>query len=75
MIFIQLVFSIPSPKLRDRKHTTCWIKIVSHHKAWETVTITYVVIEISQNEGHLVADAVTIGLTSVMATKAVALVK
>ena len=29
------VFSIPSPRLRDRKHTTPWIKIISHHKPWE----------------------------------------
>jgi hypothetical protein len=24
-----------SPRLGDRKHTTCWIKIISHHKPWE----------------------------------------
>jgi hypothetical protein len=29
------VFSIPSPRLGDRKHTTRWIKIVSHQKPWE----------------------------------------
>jgi hypothetical protein len=35
MIFLQLVFSIPSPRLGDRKHKTHWIKIISHHKPWE----------------------------------------
>jgi hypothetical protein len=33
MIFILLVlFSISSPTLEDRKHTTRWIKIISHHE-------------------------------------------
>jgi hypothetical protein len=27
--------SIPSPRLGDRKHTTRWIKIISHHKPWK----------------------------------------
>ena len=34
MIFI-CVFSIPSPRLGDRKHTTRWIKILSNPKLWE----------------------------------------
>jgi hypothetical protein len=33
------VISIPSPRLRDRKHTTLWIKIISHHKTWEILYI------------------------------------
>jgi hypothetical protein len=33
------VSSIPSPRLRDRKHTTRWIKIISHHKPWEILYI------------------------------------
>jgi hypothetical protein len=35
------VFSIPSPRLGDRKHTTRWIKIISHHKPWEILYITH----------------------------------
>jgi hypothetical protein len=30
----RFVFSIPSPRLGDRKHTS-WIHIISHHKTWE----------------------------------------
>jgi hypothetical protein len=33
------VFSVPSPRLGDRKHKTCWIKIISNHKPWEIVYI------------------------------------
>jgi hypothetical protein len=33
------VFSIPSPRLADRKHTIRWIKIISHHKTWEILYI------------------------------------
>jgi hypothetical protein len=40
MNFIQLVvFSIPSPRLGDRKHKTRWIKIISNHKPWEILYI------------------------------------
>jgi hypothetical protein len=28
------LFSIPEPWRGDRKHTTSWIKIISHHKTW-----------------------------------------
>ena len=33
------MFSIPSPRLGDRKHTTCWIKIIFNHKPWEILYI------------------------------------
>ena len=33
------VFSIPSPRLGDRKHTTCWLKIISNHNPWEILYI------------------------------------
>jgi hypothetical protein len=32
-------FFIPSPRPRDRKHTTRWIKIISHHKPWEILYV------------------------------------
>jgi hypothetical protein len=35
------VFSIPEPWRGVRKHTTSWIKIISHHKTWEILFITY----------------------------------
>ena len=35
------VFSIPETWRGDRKHITSWIKIVSHHKTWEILFITY----------------------------------
>jgi hypothetical protein len=35
----RFVFSIPSPRLRDRKHKTCWIKIIANHKPWEILYI------------------------------------
>jgi hypothetical protein len=34
------VFSIPSPRLGDRKHTTRWMKIIPHHKPWEILYYT-----------------------------------
>ena len=35
--------TIPSPRLRDRKHTTRWIKIISNPKSWEMSYIyTYI---------------------------------
>jgi hypothetical protein len=33
------VFSIPAPRLRDRKHMS-WMKVISHHKTWEILFIT-----------------------------------
>jgi hypothetical protein len=33
------VFSIPTQRLGDRKHTS-WMKIISHHKTWEILFIT-----------------------------------
>ena len=39
VIFIQLViWSIPSPRLGDRKRT-CWIKIKSNYKAWKILYV------------------------------------
>ena len=35
------VFSIPSPRLGDRKHTTRWIKIISNHKPWEILYLFF----------------------------------
>jgi hypothetical protein len=35
------VLSIPSPRLGDRKHTTHWIKIISHHKTQEILYMYY----------------------------------
>jgi hypothetical protein len=35
------VFSILEPRRGDRKHTTSWIKIISHHIPWEILFITY----------------------------------
>ena len=29
------------PRLGDRQQTTRWIKIISHHKTWEILFITY----------------------------------
>jgi hypothetical protein len=37
------VFSIPSPRLGDRKHKTRWLKIISNHKPWE---ILYLLLKI-----------------------------
>jgi hypothetical protein len=34
------VFSIPEPRLGDRKHKTRWIKIISNHKPWEILYLT-----------------------------------
>jgi hypothetical protein len=34
------VFSNPEPWRGDRKHTS-WIKIISHHKTWGILFITY----------------------------------
>jgi hypothetical protein len=34
------VFSIPSPRLGDRKYTTRWIKIISYHKPWEILYLS-----------------------------------
>jgi hypothetical protein len=28
-----------TPRLRDRKHTTPWIKIISHHKPWKILCV------------------------------------
>jgi hypothetical protein len=36
------VFSIPEPWRGDRKRTTRWIKIISNHKPWEILFITYI---------------------------------
>ena len=33
------MLSIPSPRLGDRKHTTCWIKIISNPNPWEILYI------------------------------------
>jgi hypothetical protein len=33
-------FSIPSPRLGDRKHTS-WIKIISSHKPWEILYLSH----------------------------------
>jgi hypothetical protein len=35
------MFSIPSPRLGDRKHKTRWLKIISNHKPWEILYIQY----------------------------------
>jgi hypothetical protein len=35
------VFSIPSPRLGDRKYATHWIKIISHHKPWEILYVLF----------------------------------
>jgi hypothetical protein len=36
------VFSVPEPWRGDKKHTTSWIKIISHHKPREILFITYI---------------------------------
>ena len=43
-IFIQRVMGFLSPAralARDKKHTTGWMKIISNHKPWEILFITY----------------------------------
>ena len=37
------VFSIPSPRLGDRKHTTRWIKIIYHRKTLDSLEILYII--------------------------------
>ena len=34
------VFSIPSPRLGNRKRTTSWSKIIYNHKPWEILFLT-----------------------------------
>ena len=42
MIFIQRVVCFLSPSLGEGiENTTSWIKIISHHKTWEILFITY----------------------------------
>jgi hypothetical protein len=43
----------PLPRLGDRKHTTRWIKIISHQKPWEILYFS--------NRSHL-KDSTKVGL-------------
>jgi hypothetical protein len=36
------VFSIPSPRLGDRKYKTRWIKVISNHKPWEILYLFFI---------------------------------